>query len=166
MNRDINYYAGRAAVFLGVAVALATALLPIIADTDWESTVGILGGAAAALVVLREFIGGAQKHEARIARGAALAPGLVNYYAGRVATYVGVFIGLATALAPILANTDWTSTAGILAGAAAATVVIREFIVGAQKHEERLAGPLQAGTVTGSSGAPTAVGQARPDAPR
>lgn len=65
--RTVNYYAGRVATYLGVGAGLATALAPVIADTDWTSTVGILGGGAIVLGVLRKFITGAQLHEARIA---------------------------------------------------------------------------------------------------
>lgn len=65
----------------------------------------------------------------------------INYYAGRVATYIGYATGLATALTPIIADTNWEETAGILTGGSLALVAIRQFIIGAQKHEDRIADP-------------------------
>lgn len=65
--RNINYFAGRIATFLGIAVGVVGALIPIIADTDWTDTTAVLGGTAAAIVAIRQFIIGAQKHEDRIA---------------------------------------------------------------------------------------------------
>jgi hypothetical protein len=65
----------------------------------------------------------------------------INYYAGRIATYIGIVVALGGALAPIIAETDWTETVGILTGTVAAITVLREYIIGAQKHEARIADP-------------------------
>lgn len=61
-----------------------------------------------------------------------------NYYAGRIAAILGTVLAIAGGLLPIIADTDWTSTAGILAGVIAAESVILKFIHGAQRHEDRL----------------------------
>lgn len=56
----------------------------------------------------------------------------------RIATVIAVIAGVATALAPVVANMDWESTAGIIAGGVAAVTAILTWLVGWQKHEARV----------------------------
>jgi hypothetical protein len=55
----------------------------------------------------------------------------------RIAIYLTAIAGLLTALAPVVADLDTSSTVGILGGLAAVTVVAREFLVGWRQYEER-----------------------------
>ena len=57
----------------------------------------------------------------------------------RIATVLAVITGIATAVAPVLANADWQSTAGIVAGGLAAVLAILKWLDGWQKHEANVA---------------------------
>jgi hypothetical protein len=57
----------------------------------------------------------------------------------RIALYLTAAAGLLGALAPIVADLDWTSTVGIAAGLAAITGVVYKWLDGWQKYEERTA---------------------------
>lgn len=49
-------------------------------------------------------------------------------------------LALVAGLAPVIANFDWTSTAGVIAGLAAVSAVANKWLDGWQKHEDREAG--------------------------
>lgn len=57
----------------------------------------------------------------------------------RVATILAVIAGIATAVAPVVANMDWSSTAGVIAGGFAAVLAIVKWLDGWQKHEANVA---------------------------
>lgn len=56
----------------------------------------------------------------------------------RIAIYLTALAGLCTALAPVVANLDITSTVGIVGGFAGIAAVVREFLVGWRQYEERV----------------------------
>jgi protein-S-isoprenylcysteine O-methyltransferase Ste14 len=55
----------------------------------------------------------------------------------RIAVYLAAFVGLGTALAPIIADADWTSTAGIIAGGGIILGAIATWLRGWQLFEAR-----------------------------
>lgn len=55
----------------------------------------------------------------------------------RIALYVLFIAGLAGAIAPVAANLDWQSTAGVITGVGAIAGAVVTFVLGWQKHEER-----------------------------
>lgn len=55
----------------------------------------------------------------------------------RVATVIAVIAGIATAVAPVVANMDWSSTAGVIAGGVAVVAAIVKWLDGWQKFEAR-----------------------------
>ena len=55
--------------------------------------------------------------------------------AGRIATYIAAAGGLCTALAPVVANLDITSTVGLVGGMGAIAAVVVKFLDGWQKYE-------------------------------
>lgn len=57
----------------------------------------------------------------------------------RVALYIGALAAFAGGLAPIVANLDWQSTAGVIAGLTAIATFVNNFVIGQQKHERTLA---------------------------
>jgi hypothetical protein len=57
----------------------------------------------------------------------------------RVATALAVLAGIATAIAPVIADMDWTSTAGVIAGGLGAILAIGKWLDGWQKHEANVA---------------------------
>ena len=57
----------RIAVYFTAAAALAAALVPVIANLDITSTVGIVGGVAALAGVVSVWLNGWQKYEERTA---------------------------------------------------------------------------------------------------
>lgn len=57
----------------------------------------------------------------------------------RIAVWLTAGAALAAALAPVVGNLDWTSTAGVVAGISAITAVVYKWLDGWQKHEERQA---------------------------
>lgn len=57
----------------------------------------------------------------------------------RVATILAVIAGILTAVTPVVANMDWSSTAGVIAGGTAAVLAILKWLDGWQKHEHNLA---------------------------
>jgi hypothetical protein len=58
----------------------------------------------------------------------------------RIAVYLTAIAGLLTALAPVVADLDWTSTAGVIAGFVGVAGVVAKWLDGWQKHEARAAG--------------------------
>lgn len=56
----------------------------------------------------------------------------------RIAIYFTALAALATALAPVLADLDTTSTAGLIAGLAALAGVVGVWLRGWQRYEDRL----------------------------
>jgi hypothetical protein len=72
---------------------------------------------------------------------------LAHQYTGRIAAILAVVAALAAGLAPVVANMDLSSTAGLIAAIVAVAGVVIKFIDGSQKYEarERL---LQAGALT------------------
>lgn len=57
----------------------------------------------------------------------------------RVVAVLTVLMGVGGAVAPVLANMDWQSTAGVIAGVGAATTAAVTWLLGWQKHESRTA---------------------------
>lgn len=57
----------------------------------------------------------------------------------RVALYIGAVAAFAAGLAPIVANLDWQSTAGVIAGLTALATYVNTFVIGQQKHERNKA---------------------------
>lgn len=55
----------------------------------------------------------------------------------RVAVYLVAIAGLLTALAPAVADLDWTSTAGVLGGGALILGIASKWLEGWQNHENR-----------------------------
>lgn len=55
----------------------------------------------------------------------------------RVAVYLTSLAALAAGLAPAVANLDLTSTAGLVAGLAALSLVVSKWLTGWQAHEAR-----------------------------
>lgn len=62
-------------------------------------------------------------------------------YFNRVVVAVTFVAGLATAVTPAVADLDFTSTAGVIAGFAGITTAASIFLLGWQKHEARVADP-------------------------
>lgn len=56
----------------------------------------------------------------------------------RVVAVAGALISLALALLPVIANFDWRSTAGAIAGIVAVLGIVQKFLDGWQAHEERV----------------------------
>lgn len=54
---------------------------------------------------------------------------------GRIATILAIVAGIATAITPAVANMDWTSTAGVIAGGIAIVGAIVKWLDGWQKWE-------------------------------
>ena len=59
----------RLALYLGAAAALLAGLAPLILDTDWESTAGILAFIGALTALVDRFLRGWQLYEANPAAG-------------------------------------------------------------------------------------------------
>jgi high-affinity Fe2+/Pb2+ permease len=55
----------------------------------------------------------------------------------RVVAITGGAISLAAAVFPVLANLDWTSTAGVLGGVLSLNMVVMKWLSGWQAHEAR-----------------------------
>lgn len=62
---------------------------------------------------------------------------MIQILPNRIAIYLTTGAALAAALAPVVANLDWTSTAGVIAGISAITAVVYKWLGGWQAHEER-----------------------------
>jgi hypothetical protein len=62
----MSFAPNRIAVYLTSLAALAGGLAPVVADLDLTSTAGVLGGVAALTLVVRKWLDGWQKHEARV----------------------------------------------------------------------------------------------------
>lgn len=61
----------RIAVYLTALVGLLTALIPAIADFDWQSTAGLIGGAGTIMLIVRKWLDGWQQYERDLRRPAA-----------------------------------------------------------------------------------------------
>lgn len=57
----------------------------------------------------------------------------------RIAVYLTGIAGLLTALAPVVANLDLTSTFGLVGGFAGIALVVKQWLSGWAKYEERTA---------------------------
>jgi hypothetical protein len=57
----------------------------------------------------------------------------------RIAVYLTGAAGLCTALAPVIANLDLTSTIGLVGGLGAVALVVKQWLAGWAKYEERVA---------------------------
>jgi hypothetical protein len=57
---------------------------------------------------------------------------------GRIATLLAIIAGVAGAAAPAIANMDWSSTAGVIAGTLAVVGAIVAWLKGWREHEARL----------------------------
>lgn len=57
----------------------------------------------------------------------------------RIAVYMTSVAGLLTALAPVIANLDLTSTFGLVGGFVGAALVVKQWLDGWAKYEERTA---------------------------
>lgn len=57
----------------------------------------------------------------------------------RIAVYLTALAGLLTALAPAVANLDFTSTVGAVGGFVGIAVVVQKWLEGWQKYEDRTA---------------------------
>jgi drug/metabolite transporter (DMT)-like permease len=68
----------------------------------------------------------------------------------RVATILTAAGAIAAGLAPVVANMDWSSSAGVIAGIVGAVAVVNKWLDGWQKHEAR-----QAPVASASSGGVT-----------
>lgn len=55
----------------------------------------------------------------------------------RIALYLTSIAALLVALAPVVADLDWTSTAGLIGGLGAIALVVNKWLEGWQKYEER-----------------------------
>lgn len=91
-------------------------------------------------------------------------------YLNRVVAVVSVLISLALAVLPVVANFDWTSTAGVIAGIVAVLGVVSKWLEGWQAHEARQPVPAvapaepdqgDAGGLTAASFARTAPKKAK-----
>jgi protein-S-isoprenylcysteine O-methyltransferase Ste14 len=58
----------------------------------------------------------------------------------RIVALVTALVGLAGAVAPAVANMDWSSTAGVIAGVGVVAAAAIKWLDGWQKHEARTAG--------------------------
>jgi hypothetical protein len=56
----------------------------------------------------------------------------------RVVAIAVAGFGFVAAIAPVAANLDWTSTAGIIAGVGTVAAVAVKWLDGWQKHEQRI----------------------------
>ena len=72
----------------------------------------------------------------------------------RIATMLLLVFGMAAAALPVLANMDWTSTAGVLAGVAAACAALVTYLHGWQKDSVKNTEAYQPHAAGGSSAAP------------
>ena len=57
----------RLATYAAALAALCAAIVPVVADLDWTSTVGIIGGVGALSAVVWKWLDGWQKYEERVA---------------------------------------------------------------------------------------------------
>ena len=57
----------RLATYAAALAALCAAIVPVLADLDWTSTVGIIGGVGALSAVVWKWLDGWQKYEERVA---------------------------------------------------------------------------------------------------
>ena len=57
-------------------------------------------------------------------------PNRFALYLGAAATFIG-------GLAPVVADLDWQSTAGVIVGLGAIATYVNVFVLGWQKHEDR-----------------------------
>jgi len=62
---------------------------------------------------------------------------------GRLATYLAAAGGLLTALTPVVANLDVTSTVGLVGGMGAIAAVVVKFLDGWQKYEQDVRDPTK-----------------------
>ena len=60
----------------------------------------------------------------------------------RLATYLLVLCGAAAAVLPVLANLDWTSTAGVIAGIGAVAAALVTWLKGWQQNESENLAPF------------------------
>ena len=67
----------------------------------------------------------------------------------RVATLMAIVASVLTAIVPAVANMDWTSTAGVLAGGFGVVVAIVKWLQGWQNHEQHLQWEKQMGLNVG-----------------
>lgn len=58
-------------------------------------------------------------------------------YTNRVVAVAAALISLALAVLPVVANFDWTSTAGVIAGIVAVLGIVDRWLQGWQAHEAR-----------------------------
>jgi hypothetical protein len=65
-------------------ISLALAVLPVVANMDWTSTAGVIGGIIAVLGIAQKWLEGWQKHEARGAVVLAVPPQPDQGDAGKV----------------------------------------------------------------------------------
>ncbi len=63
--------------------------------------------------------------------------------AGRIATYAASAGGLCTALAPVIAGLDITSTVGLVGGMGAIAAVVVKWLDGYQKYEQDVRDPTK-----------------------
>lgn len=66
-------------------------------------------------------------------------PGVEVMTPNRIAVYLTALAALAGGLAPAIADLDWTSTAGVIAGLVAILSVVQKWLSGWQQHEARQA---------------------------
>ena len=57
----------RLATYAAALAALCAAIVPVVADLDWTSTVGVIGGVGALSAVVWKWLDGWQKYEERVA---------------------------------------------------------------------------------------------------
>jgi hypothetical protein len=57
----------------------------------------------------------------------------------RVVALVAAVVSLSLAILPAVANFDWTSTAGVIAGLIAVLGIVQKWLAGWQLHEARTA---------------------------
>lgn len=58
-------------------------------------------------------------------------------YTNRVVAVAAALISLALGVLPVVANFDWTSTAGVIAGIIAVLGIVQKWLEGWQAHEAR-----------------------------
>lgn len=69
----------------------------------------------------------------------------------RVAVYLTVVAAVAGGVAPVVANMDLSSTAGIITAVLAIAAVVRKWLDGWQKYEARLSAGLEPGPAAGQT---------------
>ena len=57
----------------------------------------------------------------------------------RIVAVAAALISLALAVLPVVANMDWKSTAGVIAGIIAVLGIVQKWLEGWQMHEDRVA---------------------------